>query len=182
MNKKLKYLSAVTIVALVFFAGVNVGQYWAFSVPDEYDVTGLVVIAVTRNGEIIYYEVSVNTVVTIGKKNVRNFLGWDNGTGACKYIALSNDATPLATWTKLPNEITTGGLDRNTGTVKYINATAYKVEYEFTATAGATVQCSGLHWSATDDSDNNLFAANTFTQVTLAANDKIKITWTVNCS
>ena len=151
------------------------------TVVEEPKVTGYVeYIIETSHGTYVFK--SHNIVVTIGKRRVRNLLlgNATDPTNATKYIALSNDASPDASWTKLPNEITGSGLARAAGTVTIINSTAFQVEHKFTASATVTVQCSGLHWSPDSGSDGNLFAANTFTQVTLNQNDNITVRWTVN--
>ena len=86
----------------------------------------------------------------------------------------------MKTWGKLPNEITGNGLDRETGTPSVVNGTAYQVTYTWTATAAQSVQATGLHWDATDDSDSNMFAAAAISSVSLQANDMLQVTWTVN--
>jgi hypothetical protein len=80
----------------------------------------------------------------------------------------------------LPGEITANGLDRMTGTPLGVNATAYQVTYQWTATAAQSVQCTGLQWVVTDDSDGNLFAVASISPVSLQANDMLSVTWTVN--
>ncbi|MHA1288463.1 MAG: hypothetical protein ACTSPB_13750 [Candidatus Thorarchaeota archaeon] len=125
-----------------------------------------------------------NLVTTIGKRRVRNLLYGNatDPTNATSAISLSNDASPNASWTKLPNEITGSGLARTAGTLSVLNSTAFQVQHTFQATAQVQVQCAGLHWNPTSNSDGNLFAAATFTQVTLNNNDQIQITWKVNLS
>ena len=93
------------------------------------------------------------------------------------------DGAPAKTWGKLPNEILFGagtGLNRSTGTPTVFNGTAYQVTYTWTAGASDTVDCTGLHWSATEGSDGNMFAAAQISSVSLQANDMLQVTWTVN--
>jgi len=127
-----------------------------------------------------------NLVVTNGLKYVRNLLGFANITNMNQtvYISLSNDATPSSDWTKLPNELTGSGLARSgpdSGYPQVINATAYKTKTTFTCTAdGVTVQCAGLHYDSTSNSDGNLYAASTFASTTLYTNDQLALEWDIN--
>ena len=188
-KKKLvgSYIAVATvafIVGALLFYPIATSKLWFVDVNMQFrewhnrvDVT-----IIRANGEIEEFS-TPNIVVTIGLKRIRNFLNGNasNPTNATKYIALSNDSSPDASWTKLPNEYTSYGLSRAEGTVTILNATALKVEHTWTCTADSIqVQCTGLHWNSTSNSDGNLFAAATFTQVTLNTNDQIKITWTIN--
>jgi hypothetical protein len=132
--------------------------------------------------EFVLVDSNPNIVVTNGLKALRNHLGFANftytGTNKTIAISLSSNATsPDASWTIIPSEITTGGLDRvaaSSVTVK--NETCYNCTHTFTASATLTnVQLSGLSWSDVDSEDNVLFAANQFTATTLYANDQLKI-------
>lgn len=123
----------------------------------------------------------IDHMVTIGSTHVRNFLGFANQTNvACMYLSLSNDAAPQPDWTKLPNEITANGFDREWGVATVVNGTAYQVTYTWTATAAQSVQATGLHWDVTDDSDTNMLAAAAISAVSLQATDSLQVTWTVN--
>ena len=144
------------------------------------DPSGHVSVKAYRDGELFYEYEDHNLITTIGSTRIRNILGWDNQTGATINLSLSKDATPLASWTMLPGEITANGLDRMTGTPLGVNATAYQVTYQWTATAAQSVQCTGLQWVVTDDSDGNLFAVASISPVSLQANDMLSVTWTVN--
>lgn len=125
---------------------------------------------------------SGNLVTDIYEHYLRDLQGFDNVTdrNVTAWISLSNDATPLVTWTKLPNEVTANGFDRKLGTVTaWMNGTdhAYNVTYKFTATGSQQLQCAGSNWNGTDDSDNNLAAAATFAQTTFGIGENLTITW-----
>lgn len=127
---------------------------------------------------------SGNLITDIGERYVRDILGFDNVTGhnATKWISLSNDATPLASWTKLPNEVNANGFTRALGTVAaWVNSGdyAYNVTKKFTATGTQQLQCAGCNWRDTATSDDNLFAAAAFTQTTFNANDNCTIRWVI---
>ena len=191
-KKKLvgSYIAVATvafIIGALLFYPIATSKLWFVHITETWKEkypSGHVDIVIFRQDGAIEKYSHDNLVVTIGKRYVRNLLGFNNVTNmnATVYIALSNDASPDASWTKLPNEITGSGLARAEGTATVINSTAYQVQHTFTASATVTVQCTGLHWSSVSNSDGNLFAAATFTQVTLEANDQIQITWTVNLS
>ncbi len=102
-----------------------------------------------------------------------------------KYISLSrSSASPAATWSKIFDEINTGGgLDRVAGTYASTGVGQWTVTKQFTADAGYTnVQLTGLCWDDTDDSNDTTLCADTFTPVTLANGDKITVTWTITVS
>jgi len=184
MGVRRRYQNFIVIAFLLLTIGVFIGRQ---SVETFYgtagaDPAGHVSVKAYRDGVLFYEYDDHNLIVTIGSKHVRNFLGFANQTNAAiDNIALSNDATPLTSWTKLPGEITTSGLNRSAGTASVVNATAFQVTYTWTATTGPiNVQCTGMHWSVTNDSDNNLFAAASISSVSLQANDQLQVTWTVN--
>jgi len=103
-----------------------------------------------------------NTITDIGERMLRNLIGFANQTQyTCKEISLGN-ATVVQTLTKLTTEATNLGFDRHTGTViTWINSGdyAFNVTYKFTATGNIAINAAGLHWNATDNTDNNMFAA-----------------------
>lgn len=180
-----KFALGVCLGIMITLSFILISGYFAeqpMTIETKPDINGAVVVRVWRNGVLIYEYETHNIVVTIGSRYIRNILGFNNITNmnATIYIALSADPTPDVSWTKLPNEITTGGLDRAEGTATVVNNTAYQVQYTWTASASATVNCTGLHWSPVDGSDGNLFAASSFPDVSLLANDQIQVTWTVN--
>ena len=186
VNKN-KIICIVLVFMIGFFAGqlanLNSKPLGTIQHIEMTEVHGYVVVKVwDAEGNLIYEYEQHNIIVTIGSKYIRNILGFNNITNmnATISISLSNDTAPSTSWTKLPNEYTTLGLDRAEGTASVINATAYQVQHTWTATGEANVSCTGLHWSPVDGSDNNLFAAAEFTQVTLQANYQIQVTWTVN--
>ena len=183
MGVRRRYQNFIVIAFLLLTIGVFIGRR---SVETFYgtagaDPVGHVSVKAYRDGVLFYEYDDHNLIVTIGSKHVRNFLGFNNATlASIANIALSNDATPLTSWTKLPGEITVAALGRAVGAASVVNATAFEVTYTWTASVAQTVQCTGLHWSATGDTDGNLFAAASISSVSLQANDQLQVTWTVN--
>jgi len=104
---------------------------------------------------------SGNVITNIGERMIRNLIGFNNESNyLCNYISLGN-ATVGQTLTQLTTEATTTGFDRQTGAVvAWINSAdyAFNVTKKFTATGDINVNAAGLHWVATDDTDNNMFA------------------------
>lgn len=132
---------------------------------------------------------SGNLITDIGEQYVRNILGFDNVTAnnATHWISVSNDASPLVSWTKLPNEVNANNFTRRLGTViAWVNSGdyAYNVSTTFTATGTQQLQAAGSNWNDVAESDNNLFAAAAFTQTTFNSNDNCTIVWvfTVNAN
>ena len=182
MGFRKRYQTLIVGILMIFTIGVYVGkQQPSLHSTAGADPVGHVSVKALRDGVIFYEYDDHNLITTIGSKHVRNFLGFANQTNAAiENIALSNDAAPAASWTKLPGEITTLALDRAAGTASTVNATAFQVTYTWTASGAQSIQCTGLHWSVVDDSDNNLFAAASISSVSLQANDQLQVTWTVN--
>ena len=149
-------------------------------------ISGHIVLTIHRvDGSIEVYETD-NTVMTNGKTYVRDALTDGATVAEVQYIALSTDttATPPATWTNLPSEVTGNGLDRATGTISDDGDTGFKVEKTFTATAQQlNIQMSGLCWGANSGGgtpdDGTLFAAAHFTSVNLEDGDSLTVTWTI---
>ena len=137
--------------------------------------------------ESTFWSHHAGVLTTIGKNFIEGKLGdstYTNNTKFADAISVSTDSgSPAAGWTSIPNEITSGGLDRNTGTYSSTGDGQWTIEYQFTATTTHTdVQLTGLQWDPTDGSGNDLLAADTFTPVTLNNNDKITVTWTITVS
>jgi hypothetical protein len=182
MGVQKRYQAIVLGILLAYTIGLSVGRREsALYGTAGADPAGHVSVKGYRDGEIFYEFDDHNLITTEGSTHIRDFMGWVNETHqACIYLSLSNDGAPLITWVKLPGEITGSGLVRATGTPSTVNATAYQVTYTWTASAPASVQCTGLHWDSTSDSSNNLFAAASISSVSLQANDMLQVTWTVN--
>jgi hypothetical protein len=182
MGIRKRYQALVLGILLAFTMGLSVGRREsALYGTAGADPAGHVSVKAYRDGVLFYEYDEHNLITTEGSTHIRDFMGWVNETHqACIYLSLSNDVTPLISWVKLPAEITGSGLVRATGTPSAVNATAYQVTYTWTASAPASVQCTGLHWDSTSDSSNNLFAAASISSVSLQANDMLQVTWTVN--
>jgi hypothetical protein len=98
-----------------------------------------------------------------------------------KYISVSrSNHAPAAGDHILWSEINTGGgLDRAAGTYASTGVGTWTVALQFTADAGyAAVQCTGLCWDDTDGLNGTTLCEDTFAPVTLAASDKITVTFT----
>ena len=182
MGVQKRYQAIILGILLAYTIGISVGRREsALYGTAGADPAGHVSVKAYRDGELFYEFDDHNLITTIGSTRIRDFMGWDNQSlGACIHISLSNDGAPQTSWTKLPGEITVANLVRATGTPTNVNATAYQVTYTWTANLAADVQCTGLHWSATGNSDNNLLAAASISSVSLQANDMLQVTWTVN--
>ena len=137
-----------------------------------------------RNGALLSDEWGAGVLTNIGKDWIEQQLGASDGTQEALYEADSNDATePLATWTILPTEITTNGLDRQTGVYSSLGVGNWKVEVTKAVTGTQSTQLWGLHWIVTDNSDNNLLAADSGpAQKNCVNGDTLKETWTVTVS
>jgi hypothetical protein len=179
MGVRRKYQVSIIAVLLALSIGIFAGrQQTSMTGTAGADPSGHVSIKAYRDGELFYEYEDHNLITTNGSRRIRNFLGWDNETGATEYLSLSNDASPLVSWTELDNEISGNGLARALGSVAVVNSTAFTVTYQWTATGAQDVQCTGLQWSASGD--YNLFAVASISSVSLQTDDKLDVTWTVN--
>jgi hypothetical protein len=183
MNKMKTGLTA-TGIALVVIAAFAIGFYQGqlLAVQQEVKYPHMVNVVVTRDGTVVYNYTTHNILVTIGSTYVRNILGFNNVTGqnATKWISLSSDTSPTTSWTKLPNEFTTGGLARALATMTVINSTAFQAQASWTSSTTATITCTGLQWAGEAGSDGNLFAAAAVSSASVISGDNIQVTWTVN--
>jgi len=130
---------------------------------------------------------SGNLITDIGENYIRDNVASDgvtftNETVAVWSISLSNVGSPSASWTELDTEVAANGFERATGTVAgWVNGgdCAFNVTKTFTASGTQQLQTAGLQWDDTGESDNNLFAAATFTQTTFATSDTLTVTWVI---
>jgi hypothetical protein len=182
MGVQKRYQALVLGILLAYTIGLSVGRREsALYGTAGADPAGHVSVKAYRDGELFYEFDDHNLITTIGSTHIRDFMGWANQSNVASiHLSLSNDGAPATSWTKLPGEITVATLNRATGTPTNVNATAYQVTYTWTASAPATVQCTGLHWSAAGDTSGNLLAAASISSVSLQANDMLQVTWTVN--
>jgi len=124
---------------------------------------------------------SGNLITDIGEYFIGNCtIGLDsNATWA---ISLSNVGSPLAAWTELDTEVAANGFNRTAAQeVRWTNGGDWAINftYTFTASGSQQLQTAGLQWDATEESDNNLLAAATFTQTTFESADTLTVTWVI---
>jgi hypothetical protein len=180
MNEMKRTIFAGAIIGLML--GICAGYYAALMVYQHRSPKATVNVFVFKEtAEGIELLSSGNVITDIGEDYVRDALSAGGTINQTKWISLSNDASPVQTWTKLPNELTNLGFARALGTVtQWTSGTdyAYNVTKKFTATGAVTAQCAGLQWNDVL-SDNNLFACAAFTQTVFAANDNCTIVWMI---
>lgn len=163
--------------------------------------------ALRRMGGIRLVSVTPNLRVNVGINFcAANLAGTDGGqVTQADYIALSNntnapaagDSSSTTQWaTGVATDAAAGsgrgewtglGLTRALATMAHTsNATSYTASKTFTATGASTAsQLAGLFGGAgrtaqSSGATNILFLENTFTATTLATNDQLALTWTVN--
>ena len=182
MNKMKTGLTA-TAIALVIIAAFAFGFYQGqlLAVQQEVKYPHIVNFVVIRDGEVVYNYTTHNILTTIGARLARNVFGFANETQTqMKYVALSSDTSPDKSWTKLPNEYTSGGLERKAGTPSVVNTTAFQVVASWTSSTTTTIKCTSLHWDGTSGSDNNMWAVATIPDASVIPGDNVQVTWTVN--
>ena len=187
MKKKLAFLS----IALAFVISIGVyadlSHYKTREAELEIDVGTLSLHMHAEvefaNGTILDLGYHAGVLTTIGKNYIEGKLGdsayGDNAAFADDISVSTNVTAPDAAWTEIPTEITTGGLERASGTYASTGDGVWTISYQWTASATHTnVQLTGLQWKLTP-LDNNLLGADTFGAVTLNSGDKLTVTWTV---
>jgi len=188
MNKTVPI--AVMVGLVVAIASFGYGYSSGTQMYEGVKVSGWVKVQVVREGKVIYFHEGHNLITNQGKDIISKQLAAQgnatqkfnpNGT---IYIALTSWAgAPNATQTQLTAEITSGGLDRASGTYHHTNGTStFSIRKTFTASASFTaVQEAGLFNNPTA-SGTGLLAVNTFSSVNLISGDQITITWTITIS
>ena len=189
MNAKY-VLPVLMALCLAFTTGLFVGSNSNYSAEDAINYKATVCAKVIKNtGEVIDLGCQHNLLVDQGKDYILELMSGIDQTGAtpgtdyAKYISLSTNSTaPDASWTVIPDEITSGGLERATGTCTRNAVGNWTCEHTFTASASFTgVQLTGLNWNGTAGA-HSLVAAAQFSAVNLEANDQLQIKWTITVS
>ena len=167
---------------LLTLAVASTYQMRPIVVNEDVGPSGSVTVKLWRNGELIVEYTTHNVITTRGSKNIRNILGWNNVTNlnATDDISLGYEIVSK-TLTKLTTEITGSGLVRTSGTATSVNDTAYQTTNTWSSiTAPETINATGLHYDPTSDSDNNMIAVASITEVSVIAGDSLQVTWTFN--
>jgi len=189
MNAKL-LLPVLMIVSVVFAAGLYTSSSSDYLAENTINYKATVCAKVIKNtGEVIDLGCQHNLLVNQGKDYILELMsgidqvGATPGTDYAKYISLSTNSTaPDASWTVIPDEITSGGLERAAGTCTRNTVGNWTCEHTFTATTSFTgVQLTGLNWNGTAGA-HSLVAAAQFSAVNLEADDQLQIKWTITVS
>jgi len=121
-----------------------------------------------------------NEETNIGERWERNWLGFNNVTNTTTCISIGNSSIAV-TNTELDAEATTDNGTRSDfiTAVTWMNGTdyAYNVTYKFMFTGTIRLNASGIHWSNVSDSNNNLYALDSFSDTTFNSGDNATITW-----
>jgi hypothetical protein len=122
-----------------------------------------------------------NIVTNAGLNHLRDFLGQGNvGSANASIITVGNGTAPVAGSTTLNNEITDCGFGRVGATYAVVGAGSGNWSLTYTWT---DVSCNGLVVNTTAlfnaSTSGTMFAGNSFTSVTLQANDQLNVTWTI---
>jgi hypothetical protein len=193
LNSKLKYGLGGTALGATITAVIMLVAFLSFVPPHTVSVqvqasqgtkteSGEVQAWLIRNGVVIQYSDTHNTLLTSGSTWIKTFLssGTSGATNATNDISLGTNGAPTVGETKLTSEYTTAGLSRVSNTSVSINATAYYVVYTWSATATFTVNATCLSYSSTSNGPTGVCMANVAT-ATGASGDQYKQKWTVNC-
>ncbi len=178
-------VTCLTVAVILFGASLYnlqlAQQYHSMVIGEKNGLRGHLYVKVNNE----FWCENSNTVQDIGEQRIRDFLADYNHTGTAatndtKWISLSPDSAPAASATQLTNEYSSGGLSRASGTVTFINNTAFNVTYTFTSTADSQpVTSAGLHWHSSGD--GNMYAAADLSNApTLDTDDTLEASWICN--
>jgi len=130
-----------------------------------------------RNGILLSSSYHTMSLTNAGKDWLEGIIGNTVGSDVAKYIACSNDSSTFsASWTSIPNEITTNGLARAAGTYVNVGVGQWNITKTFSVTGTSSTKLYGLYYTS---SGAGLLAAEqqgTANQKNLVAGDSLKIT------
>lgn len=136
-----------------------------------------------RNGKLLSLEYGAGQLTTIGQDWLEQQIsGTINASEQALYLADSNDASaPSAAWTELPTEITSNGLERQTGAYTSTGVGTWNVTKQKAVTGTQSTQLWGIHWKTYADApDNNLLAADSGpSQKNCVDGDTLTETWQI---
>jgi len=138
-----------------------------------------------RGVTLLSTEYGAGVLTTWGKNWIEQQLsGTLNSTQHALYLSDSNNASePSASWTILPNEITTNGLDRQTGTYTSTGDGTWNVTKAKSVTGTQPTQLWGLNADPSDGLDGYLIAADSGpAQKNCVSGDTLTETWMISVS
>jgi len=184
-NKILKGTVAFLALTVLILGTMNVSTYQKLiNIESEYGTQLNFEIHVSmwhyRNGELLEYSHHAGVLTTIGQDYIEGKLGGVNDadfSNNATYIGLSNNTgAPNSGWTVIPDEITTGGMSRTTGTYVNDGVGQWNITKSFSPTESNSTRLTGLYW----DTGSDLIASDTFTAINYQNGDTVTITWTIS--
>lgn len=152
--------------------------------PDGLKITGLIEIAVIRNGKVVDKRTIKNLITTAGKGEVTNLMGGVSSPVAFTYLAVGTGATAAAAGdTTLQTEIVDSGLARAAATVTRQTTTTTNdtlrliKSWSVTGTKAIT-ECGILNAA----SAGVLLGRQVFTAVNVVNTDTFQVTYSVSLS
>ena len=119
-----------------------------------------------------------NIVTNAGLNHLKEFLGQGNaGSANASIIAVGNGTAPVAGSATLNNEIDDCGFSRPGATYASIGTGNWSLTHTWTSSCNSEVVNTTALFN--DSSGGTMFAGNSFTSVTLQANDQLNVTWTI---
>lgn len=119
------------------------------------------------------FECGHNVLTTAGLQLLEDKMA-GGSTSAVDYIAIGNGTAPVVSDTTLDSEITDCGFARAQATFENIGIGNWSYAYTFTSTCSIVVNTTGIFNAS---SSGTIFAGDSFTDVSVEANDQVKITW-----
>lgn len=188
MDTKIFMLGGILFSGL--FLGLVIDNLVDIHEKDDDDVSQHVqyvgMVQVYKNGILI--DRQENLLVDQGKNFTMEVMSGIDQTGAvpgtdyAKYISLTDAYNESSSDTVLSGEITTGGLERATGTCAANQVGNWSCVNTFSVTASFTgVNGTGLNWNSSQ-SATTLVAESVFTDTNLESGDSLKINWTIGVS
>jgi hypothetical protein len=187
INKKQTTIASIALtMAIILALGIVIGSFshpYTVTVYQKVPYIGEVNVVLRHSdGTVFYNYTGHNVLTTIGSKFIVWQMAAPSATNMSVYMSLSTDASPLVSWTKLPNELTADGLNRTDALTPTIGSCTttngpswyYVVSAVWTASGTqAGIVAMGLNWIVTDDSGGNLAAAAAIPDASVISGDTV---------
>lgn len=188
-NKKKLYGVGAVLLGIMFIFAVG-GLLNSNNNPSGDDVSDAIhykanvcVTHTNPEGEVLSSECNHNVLYTTGANLIRTYLGdTGGGTDEVDQISLCNATagcgTPVAGKSEAFTAYANCGLQEATGTYGALGNGNWSIYTTFTSTCDNVI----TNMTRLGNTNNDDFAGNSFTLVTLQTNDQLTINWTISVS
>lgn len=177
-------LSVLAIISIVAFAIYSFNATLMLQSTTKRESTVITVevhcwVAHYRNGVLLSISHHAGNLTDAGKEWIEQQVSGTSNTTQGKYISCTNTlGTYAATWTNIPDEITSNGFNRAAGTYASTGTGAWNVSKTFTSSGTQSVQRYGLSYQSAENG-GGLICTDTSTQKNTVSGDTVAVTFQV---